>query len=330
MKAVTLNEFGGPEQLKIEEIPTPEPADRQVLVKVNAFGVNRAEVAARVGKYPIPKELPIRLGFEAAGVVEKTGPGVTGYAPGDRVSVIPRGGEFPWHGTYAEYCLVPENGLVRTPENLSDIESAAVWMAYLTVWSGVVRLAQAKPGETLLVTAASSSLGAPAFQVARREGMRSIALTRSTHKVEQIKQLGADYVIDTSTEDIVERVKDITNGKGADIAFDCVAGPGIANIIKSLGFGARIVLYGTLDSRPMEIKPMALMVKEMSMYAHMIFHAMEDLELRRQGAEYVSQGIRDEAFKPVIAKTFEFNDIAKAHEYMQSNQQVGKIVVTVA
>ncbi|HSG99212.1 MAG TPA: zinc-binding dehydrogenase, partial [candidate division Zixibacteria bacterium] len=114
-----------------------------------------------------------------------------------------------------------------------------------------------------------------------------------------------------------------------DIAFDCVAGPGVQTLIKALGFGSRLVIYGALDSRPMEIKPMAMMVREMTMYTHMIFHAMADLDVRRAGVEYVTGGIEAGDFTPQIAKTYAFEEIAAAHEYMQSNQQIGKIVVTV-
>lgn len=328
MKAVILREFGGPEKLLIEEIENLSPAPGQVRVKIKAIGLNRAEVAARAGKYPIPKELPIRLGFEGAGVVDELGEGVEDFKKGDRVSIIPVGKQFAEQGSYAEYCNVDTQGLVRTPQCLSDEEAAASWMAFLTPWAALIKQAQAQAGDTVIVTAASSSLGAPTFQLLKYEGMTSIACTRSPEKVERLRKCGADHVIDISTEDIAARVKEITSGKGAEIAFDAVGGPGIKDLIKALGFGGKLVLYGMLDSRPVEITPWSLMAKQLTIYSHIIFFHTEDLAVRREGVDYVTRGILAGAFRPVIAKRFKFENIAEAHSYMQSNQQIGKIVVT--
>lgn len=329
MRAVILSEFGGPEKLEIQELDKPDPGPEQVRVKINAIGLNRSEVAIRVGKYPIPRELPVRIGFEGAGTVDKIGENVSEFALGDRVSMIPLGKNFAEQGSYSEYALIHKNALARTPDNLTDEEAAATWMAYLTVWAALIHQAKAKTGDSVIITAASSSLGVPAFQVCRREGMTSIACTRSPEKIAHLKDLGADHVICTTTENLPERVKEITGGKGADLAFDCVAGPGIKQIIKSMAFDGKIVIYGMLDSRPMEIIPMTMMPKRLTMYSHMIFLEMDDLETRRRGVEYVTSGIESGAFKPEISIVFDFTDIAKAHEYMQSNQQVGKIVVQV-
>jgi NADPH:quinone reductase-like Zn-dependent oxidoreductase len=329
MRAVVLREFGGPEKLVIEELETPEPGSEQVRIKINALGLNRSEVAIRAGKYPIPKELPVRIGFEGAGTVDALGAGVSEFSLGDRVSMIPLGKTFAEQGGYAEYALIHKDALAKTPQNVSDEESAAIWMAYLTVWAALIHQAGAKRGDSVIITAASSSLGVPAFQVCQREGMTSIACTRSPEKVSRVKDLGADHVICTSTENLAERVREITGGKGANLAFDCVAGPGIKEIIKSMAFDGKIVIYGMLDSRPMEIIPMTMMPKRLSLLTHMIFNEMDDLTTRRNGVAYVTSGVNEGIFKPEISKVFDFTDIAKAHEYMQSNEQVGKIVVRV-
>lgn len=328
MRVVILREFGGPDKLLIEEVENLPPAPGQVRVKINAIGLNRAEVAVRAGKYPIPKELPIRLGFEGAGVVDELGDGVEDFKRDDRVSIIPVGKRFAEQGSYAEYCNVPVEGLARTPQCLTDEEAAASWMAFLTPWAALIKQARARAGDTVIITAASSSLGPPTFQLLKHEGMTSIACTRSPEKVALLRKCGADHVIDISTENLAARVKDITSGKGADLAFDPVGGPGIKDIIKALGFGGKLVLYGMLDSRPMEITPWSLMAKQLTIYSHIIFHHTKDLAVRREGIDYVTRGMLSGAFRPVIAKRFKFEDIAEAHSYMQSNQQVGKIVVT--
>ncbi|MFQ5608163.1 MAG: zinc-dependent alcohol dehydrogenase family protein, partial [Candidatus Zixiibacteriota bacterium] len=271
MRTVVLREFGGPEKLLIEDVDNPEPGPGQVRVRIRAIGLNRAEVAARAGKYPLPQALPVRLGFEASGRVDKVGREVSEFKTGDRVSVIPVGDAFAEQGTYAEYCLVPAEGLTHTPQPLSDEEAAATWMAYLTCWAALLKQAQAQAGDIAIVTAASSSLGAPAFQVLKSEGMLSIACTRSAEKIERIFQAGAEHVIDTSSEDLAARVKEITSGKGANLAFDPIGGPGIREIIRALAPGGKIILYGMLDSRPMEITPWALMAKQLTIYSHIIF-----------------------------------------------------------
>ena len=328
MKAVIIREFGGPERLVIEEVEERDPKPHEVRVKINAIGLNRAEVAARVGKYPLPKQPPIRLGFEGAGVVDAVGSAVTKFEPGQRVSVIPDGTAHVYEGTYAEYCTLAEEWLTPTPDNLSDEESAALWMAYLTSWACLIDFVGAQKGDVALVTAASSSLGAPTFQILKREGMTSIATTRTSEKVERIKNSGADFVIDTSKEDLVARVNEITENAGANVAYDCIGGPNVKNLVKALAFGGTIALYGMLDSRPMDLNPMALMGKRASVCGFIIFHSLANPEIRARGVRYVHAGVKSGAFKPLIDKVFPFEKIAEAHEYMQSNQQVGKIVVS--
>ncbi len=329
MKAVILSEFGGPEKLEIRDIVNPDPSPGEVRLRVRAIGLNRAEVAARVGKYPLPQALPIRLGYEGAGVVDAVGAGVTNFKVGDRAAVVPIRYDFAVRGTYAEFCNVPEALLTPTPADFTDEEAAATWMAYLTVWSAIIVEAKARPGDFVLVTAASSSLGAPAFQLLRAEGMISIATTRTTSKVSRIQALGADFVIDTSSENLLERITEITKGHGIDVAFDAVGGPQVKELAKAMAPRGVLVLYGMLDSRPLEITPMHLMPKQLTVIGHMVFACLDDPEVRRQGVDYVQRHIRSGAFRPVISRTFSFDIIADAQSYMQSNEQVGKIVVTV-
>ncbi|MCH9031632.1 MAG: zinc-dependent alcohol dehydrogenase family protein [candidate division Zixibacteria bacterium] len=329
LKAVILREFGGPENLQFEDIPNPDPKPGEIRVKIKAIGLNRAEVATRVGKYLLTKDLPVRLGMEGAGVVDALGEGVSEFAVGDRVAVVPEGKFQASQGTYSEFVNYPANRIARTPDILSDEEASATWMAYLTAWAAIIKQAGGKAGENCIVTAASSSLGIPAFQILKREGMTSIAVTRSTEKVAALKSGGSDFVIDTSKEDLKERVKEITAGKGADIAFDAVGGPGMKALITAMNFGGRIITYGLLDSRPVELSPWWLLSKQISIMGHMIFLAIADDSVRREGVEYITSGIESGVFKPLIAKIFDFDKIADAHRFMQSNQQIGKIVVRV-
>lgn len=329
MKAVILKEFGGPEQLVIEEIENPEPGPGEVRVRLRAIGLNRTDVAIRVGKYPLPGSLPVRLGMEGAGVVDRLGEGVTEFSLGQRVAVIPLGGEFARRGTCAEYANFPVDSLAPTPDCLTDEEAAATWMSYLTIWTGLAHQAQLPRGSTVIVTAASSSLGPATFQFLKHQGMTSIACTRSTEKVERLRELEPNHVIDVSREDLTEAVMRITEGAGANAAFDCVGGPEIKKIISAMAPNGKIILYGMLDSRPMDITPMSLMSKQITVYSHMIFNSLKDLQVRRKAVKYVNEGIVSRAFKPIISRVFPFCEIADAHRFMQSNQQVGKIVISV-
>ena len=327
MKAVILREFGGPEKLVIEAIPKAQPGPDQVRLRVHSIGLNRADVAMRVGKYPLPKELPIRLGFEGAGLIDAIGANVTQFKIGDRASVLPIGGLFAEQGSYAEYVTLPVDALVHTPLNLSDDESAATWMAYMTCWTSLIRLARLTKGEAVVITAASSSLGVPAVQVARREGAASIVITRTAAKVALLREHGADFVIDSSRDNVAERILEFTNGHGANVAFDCVGGPQVKELIRAMASGGRMVLYGMLDSRPVEFVPMAIMRKELTLFGHMVFHLTEDLSVRRESARYICEGISAGAFRPIVSRVFPFAQVATAHAYMQSNEQFGKIVL---
>jgi NADPH:quinone reductase len=223
MKIVRFHETGPADVLRIEDVPMESPKAGEVRLKVYALGLNRAEVAFRRGQYPEAPVLPARLGYEAAGIVDAVGPDVTGFKVGDKVSTIP-GFSQNLHGVYGEYAVVPVNYVASHPDNLTFREAASIWMQYMTAYGALIDIGKLQSGEFVLITAASSSVGLAAIQLARNAGAIVIATTRGDIKKQMIMDAGAQHVIVTDQEQVAERVMSITDGKGARVVFDPIVG----------------------------------------------------------------------------------------------------------
>jgi NADPH:quinone reductase len=236
-KIVRFHETGTAEVLKLEDLPLTEPGEGEVRLQVEAIGLNRAEVMFRQGQYLETPKPPSRIGYEAAGTVDAVGPGVSGIRIGDRVSTIP-GFSMGRYGVYGESAIVPATAVARYPDNLSPIEGTAIWMQYLTAYGALVEFGQIKRNDPVLITAASSSVGLAAIQIARAAGARVLATTRGADKKPFLLAAGADHVIVTDEEDLAERVMAITGGNGARVAFDPVAGPFLEKIAEAAAPGA--------------------------------------------------------------------------------------------
>ncbi|WP_424138718.1 zinc-dependent alcohol dehydrogenase family protein, partial [Roseomonas chloroacetimidivorans] len=223
-KVVRIHQYGDASVLKIEDIEVPPPAADEVQIAVRSIGLNRAEVMFRNHAYLQEAVFPSRLGYEASGVVQAIGASVTGFQQGDAVSLIPPHDIARW-GTYGEVANVPARSLVKHPENLTFEEAAASWMQYVTAWGALIEQAKLARGDFVIVTAASSSVGLAAFQIARMVGATVIATTRTSAKKQALLEAGAHHVIATQEEDLAARVMEITGGKGARVVFDPVGGP---------------------------------------------------------------------------------------------------------
>ncbi len=327
-KIVRFHETGGAEVLKLENLPLTEPGEGEVRLKVEAIGLNRAEVMFRQGQYLENPELPSRLGYEAAGTVDAVGPGVSGVQKGDRVSTIPAFsmGEY---GVYGESAIVPVDAVARYPDNLSAVEGAAIWMQYLTVFGALIEFGQLKEGDTVVITAASSSVGLAAIQITKAAGALAIATTRGAGKKQFLLDAGADQVIVTDEEDLAEAVMAITSGKGASIIFDAVGGPLLETLADAAAAGAIIFEYGALSPAPAIYPLFSALKKGLTVRGYTLFEITRDPEKLARGKQYVYDGLQSGALKPIIDRTFPLDAIADAHRYMESNEQKGKIVVTV-
>jgi len=327
-RKVVFHEVGGPDVLRIESVPSPEPGPGEVRIRVKAIGLNRAEIMYRSGAYVQDPVYPAQLGYEAAGEIDAVGPGVTGFAVGDRVSVIPAFG-FSEYGLYGDLVLAPARATVKHPASLSLEEAAATWMQYVTVWGALIDIAKLGPGDVVLLPAASSSVGLAAIQVARRVGATPIALTRLSAKAAALKEAGAASVIATETQDVVAEVMRLTNSKGARVVFDSVGGPAFGKLAEAAAEGGILFIYGALSPEPLAMPVLPVLAKHLTIRGYELFEVTgDDVKIERVKA-FVLEGLLAGAFKPKIAKTFPFEQIADAHRYMESNAQVGKVVVTV-
>lgn len=327
-RVVRLHQIGGPEVLKIEDISVPPPKAGEIQIRAKAFGLNRAEVMFRTGQYVTEPQFPAILGYEVAGIVEAIGPGVEGFAIGDKVSVVPCFllGEYGLHG---ELVNAPASGVVKHPENLSWEEAAATWMMFVTAYGALVDIAKVQKDDVVLIRAASSSVGLAAIQIVNMLGGVSVALTRGSSKRDTLLAAGARHVIATEEQDLVAEVMKITNGKGARIAFDPVGGPEVPKILEALSFLGIFFQYGALDARDVQAPVLALLGKDLTIRGYQLFEITKDMRRLEQAKRFVVDGLASGALKPVIAKTFKFDDIVDAYRFMESNTQVGKIIVTV-
>jgi NADPH:quinone reductase len=330
-KVVKFSEFGNPSVLKIEEEALRQPQAGEVRINVQALGLNRAEVMYRTNVYTEQAILPSRIGYEAAGVVDAIGEGVTDLQVGDSVSTIP-GFSLNQYGVAGEVAIVPALHAVRYPDQLSPAEGTSIWMQYLTAYGCLVEFGKLMRGDVVAITAASSSVGIAAIQMVNEAGGTSIAITRKADKRQGLIAAGAQHVIVTEAENMAERVNAITGGKGANIVFDPVSGAYLEQLADIVAPEGLIIEYGWLDNSAPPIFPVVpAIVKGFRVQGfHFSFHIVSHLERLKTGIDYVNQRLQSGAFRPLIAdQHFTLDQIVDAYQYMESNEQLGKIVVTV-
>ena len=326
-RIVRFHRTGGPEVLQLDELDLGQPKAGEVRIRVRALGLNRAEAMFRAGTYLESPKLPARLGYEAAGEIEAVGPGVTGLAPGDAVSTIPAF-SLNQYGVYGDAAIVPAYAVARRPAGLSWSEAAAIWMQYLTAYGALVEIAPPAKGDAVLITAASSSVGLAAIQIANSLGAVPIAATRSAAKREALLKAGARHVIATQEQDLAEEVMRLTENKGARVAFDPVAGPGLESLAAAMGNGGTIFEYGALAAEPTPFPLFAAIGKNLVIRGYTLFAIVGNPQSLERGKRFVVEGLAAGRLKPVIARTFPLSAIVEAHRFLESNQQIGKIVVT--
>ena len=233
------------------------------------------------------------------------------------------------YGVYGEVAIVPAFALAPYPEALSFEAGASIWMQYLTAWGALCHFGQLTAGDFVVIPAASSSVGLAAIEIARAEGATAIALTRSSDKRQALLDLGAHHVIATDEEDLVARIRDITAGQGARLTFDPVGGPTFEKLCEAASPKGILFAYGALSRDPTPLPLFNVLFKHLTLRGYTLFEITFEPALRQQGETYIYQRLESGQFKPRISKTFQLAEIVAAHRYMESNQQIGKIVVTV-
>lgn len=327
-RVVRFYETGAAEVLKIVDEAVPAPASGEVQIAVKAIGLNRAEVMFRSGQYLEAPLLPAKLGYEAAGLVTAVGSGVTEFKVGDAVSTIPA---FPMnqYGVYGELTNAPAYAVAKHPTSLAWTEAASIWMQYVTAYGALVDIADIKADEYVLISAASSSVGVAAIQLCNMLGATPIALTRHKDKAQLLIEAGAKHVIATESQDLVAEVNRITSNKGARVVFDPVGGPTLLKLAEATAHGGIIFQYGALSSEATPLPLFTLIGKQLSVRGYTLFEITADAERLARAKAFVVKGLSTGQLKPKVAKVFKLDQIVAAHQYMESNQQIGKIVVEV-
>jgi NADPH:quinone reductase-like Zn-dependent oxidoreductase len=338
-RVIRFHQPGGPEVLQIDDIPLAKPQAGEVLVRVQAMALNRADALWRAATYVEDPIVPARIGYDIAGVVEEVGPDVAGISVGDKVSAIPAA-SVTHYGNHGETAIYPADSLIKYPARLSPEEAVAVNNGLLTAYFAMVEVAQIKRGQAVVLTAGSSSTAMAALQIANRLGARAIATTRSRAKFQTLVEAGFDHVVVTDEKKVTEEILRATGGAGADLIYDAVAGPGLGDLASATKVMGHLVVYGALGAMtaetPLPLWPLfRRTVKMYAGYKVFDFTGNKNMGLPRnqpavdRALKFLIDGLESGAFKPRIDKVFKgLDEYADAHRYLESNAQSGKIVIS--
>ncbi len=325
-RVMRFHRTGGPEELVIEDLDIGEPGAGHVRIRVEAVGLNRAEAMYRAGNYPTKPALPSLIGYEGVGTIVATGPDVTDYAVGQRVCVLPMISQGQY-GIWAEEAIVPTRIILPAPDGMDVSHAAAIWMQYMTAYA-VYEVAEIGPNDAVIIPAASSSVGLACIQLCNWAGAIPIAATRTSEKAAALKSLGAAHVIATQEEDLVARVMEITKGKGARCAFDPVGGPYVDTLAQALAPRGILFVYGGLSGQPTPYPHWPMAFKGCSMRGWVASEIWNHPQRYADAREKILAGLALGKLKPVIAREFNgLESLPEANAYLESNQQIGKVVV---
>ena len=327
MKAIEITAFGAPEVLQLGERPMPVPGEGELLIRVAASGINRPDVLQRTGNYPVPPGASDIPGLEVAGVIEQGDAQELlryGFKMGDRVCALVAG------GGYAEYCVAPIAQCLPVPKGLSDIEAASLPETFFTVWSNVFDRGRLLAGESLLIQGGSSGIGVTAIQMAKAMGAQVLVTAGSDEKCAACLALGADHAINYKTHDFQAEVKRLTHGRGVDVILDMVAGAYVAKEIECLSEDGRLVIIAVQGGIKSEINAGLVLRRRLTVTGSTL--RARPISFKAAIAQACLKSvwplIENGQIKPVIHSTFAAAEAAKAHALMESNQHIGKIVLT--
>lgn len=324
MKAVVFEQSGGPEVLRVSDVPAPTPGEHELLVEVHATALNRADLLQRRGLYPPPPGESDILGLECSGVVAAVGAAVTRFAPGARVMALLAG------GGYAERVVVHEGIALPVPERLSFEQAAAVPEAFLTASEALLVEAEVRAGQVVLVTAAASGVGSAALQIAKLRGAFVVG-SASADKLSAVSALGADLALDRHREDFVEALRAATHERGADVILDFVGGSALARHQSCLGSRGRLIAIGLLGGASGALDLGRLLMKRQQVRGLVMRtrSTPEKIELVRRFEEELLPALADGRLSPQLDRIFPLTEVVSAHQRMEQNLSLGKIVLRV-
>ncbi len=318
MKAIVVHEFGGPEVLKLEEIPTPRPAAGQVLVRIHAAGVNPYDTYMRNGTYAIKPPLPYTPGSDGAGVVEAVGEGVNKVKPGDRVYLANT-----VTGAYAEYTLALESQVHPLPANMTFTQGAGVWVPYGTAYHALYQCTRARAGETVLIHGASGGVGIAAVQIARAMGLIVLGTAGTDKGRELVKREGARHVFDHTNPKSLEQILKTTGGRGVDLILEMLANMNLGHDLKLLAPQGRVVVIGSRGD--VTITPRDLMLRRASVLAFTLW-GISEAEANEIHAGLIA-GLENGTLRPIVGKELPLAEAARAHQEILEPGAFGKIVL---
>jgi NADPH:quinone reductase len=318
MKAILVREFGGPEVLKLEEIPTPKPAAGQVLVRMHAAGVNPYDTYMRAGTYAVKPPLPYTPGSDGAGVIEAVGDGVKKVKPGDRVYTAKT-----ITGAYAQYALALEEQVHALPEKINFGQGAGVWVPYGTAYHALYHSADAKASETLLVHGASGGVGSAAVQMARAMGVTVFGTAGTQKGVDLVKREGAHQVFDHSKPGYQEDILKATGGRGVDVVLEMLANINLSADLKLLATNGRVIIIGNRGE--ITINPRDLMMRRASAKGFTLWAITPAEELEIHAG--LIAGLENGTLRPVVGKEIPLAEAARAHKEILEPGAAGKIVL---
>lgn len=318
MKAIMVKEFGGPEVMRLEDVPTPKPGPGQLLVRIKAAGVNPVETYIRSGNYPRKPELPYTPGTDGAGLIEAVGPGVKRVRPGDRVYTA---GNIS--GTYAEYALALESQVHPLPGRVSFPQGAAVHVPYATAYRALDHFARARGGETLLVHGASGGVGVAAVQIARVRGLTVIGTAGTDKGRELVIREGAHHVLDHHAAGYQDEVMRLTEGRGVNVILEMLANVNLAADLKLLSMRGRVVVIGCRGDAT--INPRELMGRDAAILGMVLWNIPADDDVHTHAA--LVAGLENGTLRPVVGKELPLADAPLAHKSVMEPGAYGKIVL---
>jgi NADPH:quinone reductase len=339
VKVIRFPKTGGSDVLRIDEVQLSRLKDNEVSVRVQAVAVSRPDLLWRAGSYFEEPVFPAQIGYEAAGVVESVGPAVKTLKSGDRVSTIPAVSllDYAAHG---ETIIYPETALIVYPANLTPVQAAAVNTGLFTAYFALMELAHLKKDQQVVITAASSSMGIAAIQMTKAIGAKSIAVTRSEAKKEALLGAGADQVIVAGSEDVQEAILELTEGLGAEVIYDAVAGPGLEELVWATKRCGHVIVYGHLGAMewPTPLPLGACFLRAIKVHGsfrvfdftgHSRLGLLPKTKAIERAKKFISDGLGSELFSAKIDRVFfGWDEYAAAHRYVETNNQIGKIAVS--
>lgn len=328
-KAWVINDYSGFEGLTLETFADEEPGPGQVRLRIEAFALNWGDMDLMEDRYSYSfSSFPARIGMEAAGIVEALGPGVEGIKVGARYSTLPH--FYDNRGASAESLVVDARYLTPAPDGLSAVESASVWMQYMTAYYPVVELSRAAPGRVFLITAATSTAGTAALQIGRLKGATMIGTTRFDYNREYLEEAGADHVIVTGENNagLAEQLRNLTDGRGIDAAYDAIGHGLMPEYVSALAKNSRIYFYGMLDGGFPEIPYAALFQSNALFQAYSVFNYLEDDEMCAKGIGWLNQALATGDLSPTIDRVFPMAEYKDACRYLREPRKAhGKVVI---